>query len=714
MTTTISTSGTIGVQITLASQNPVTVTSTGTIVTTGPYAISDIAVVTASTGQDEITNNGMLQGQYGIEFNGPSAVGVVNNFGRIVGTADNAIYLEDEVAVVNGSATDTTASITSGNAADYNPFAILFAAQPEGDDLVINYGTISGPGGISMAAGQLDQVFNYGTVSGSGSGIVTYGSGQATITNGSTADTTAAITGEVGIDFDGTPAWQVNNFGSIAGTAGEGVFSNSYGTVVNGSAADTAASITGSSDGIAIEGSSGPSAVSNYGTIASGSDGIEDTGTAAIMVANYGIITGTNGVGVGAGGVTTLSNLGAISGFDSLSLGGGSITNGSAADTTASISGSNAAILMGAAGTLANFGKISGSIQMSGTITNGSTADTVASITGLIQATGVATVSNFGSDVGGLALVAAGGNVVTNGSVTDTVASISGSNGVTFAGGAPSTISNFGSVHGSYDAGIAASGTAYVTNGSAADTKATITGSEWGIYDYAGTVANFGTISSVFLSSGTVTNSGTIGGGNIGVDVGAGGTVINSGTIVTGTDAAINLNSASNLVNGAGGLIGNAYGTVATVVNDGTIDVGVAYTVFDVSSDVDPSSTGVFQLTGRGELDIAAALGTSLKIQFLGTTTAAELLIDNAANFGQHAGSSSYAGPLLEGFAAGDEIDLKGITNAASSYSIATGDLQITSAGKAVATLMFQNSSLGAGTFHTANDGNGGTWVTHS
>ena len=39
MTTTISTSGTIGVQITLASQNPVTVTSTGTIVTTGPYLV---------------------------------------------------------------------------------------------------------------------------------------------------------------------------------------------------------------------------------------------------------------------------------------------------------------------------------------------------------------------------------------------------------------------------------------------------------------------------------------------------------------------------------------------------------------------------------------------------------------------------------------------------------------------------------------------------
>jgi hypothetical protein len=112
-------------------------------------------------------------------------------------------------------------------------------------------------------------------------------------------------------------------------------------------------------------------------------------------------------------------------------------------------------------------------------------------------------------------------------------------------------------------------------------------------------------------------------------------------------------------------------------------------------------------------LDIAAYLGTNLKMQFLGSTPTNELIIDNAANFGVNVGLSSYAGPLLEGFAAGDEIFLKGIGNAVLNYSAATGDLQITSAGKAVATLLFQNSSLGAGTFHVSVVSSG-SLITHS
>jgi hypothetical protein len=47
-------------------------------------------------------------------------------------------------------------------------------------------------------------------------------------------------------------------------------------------------------------------------------------------------------------------------------------------------------------------------------------------------------------------------------------------------------------------------------------------------------------------------------------------------------------------------------------------------------------------------------------------------------------------------------------------YSAASGDLQIAdSGGNALATLAFQNSTLGAGTFHVASDGAGGTLLTH-
>jgi hypothetical protein len=75
-------------------------------------------------------------------------------------------------------------------------------------------------------------------------------------------------------------------------------------------------------------------------------------------------------------------------------------------------------------------------------------------------------------------------------------------------------------------------------------------------------------------------------------------------------------------------------------------------------------------------------------------------------------------GPAIQGFIAGDGIDLKGIASAGlgpPAYNSASDDLQITgSGGNAIATLAFQNSSLGAGTFHAASDGAGGTLITHS
>jgi hypothetical protein len=120
---------------------------------------------------------------------------------------------------------------------------------------------------------------------------------------------------------------------------------------------------------------------------------------------------------------------------------------------------------------------------------------------------------------------------------------------------------------------------------------------------------------------------------------------------------------------------------------------------------------------GKASLEIAAILGLGTKIQFLGSAPSNELIIDKATSFGLHVGTASYAGPLLENFAAGDIIDLKGIasTGLRLAYTAASGELQVTgSSGSVLATLAFQNSSLGVGTFHSASDGAGGTLITHS
>jgi hypothetical protein len=150
------------------------------------------------------------------------------------------------------------------------------------------------------------------------------------------------------------------------------------------------------------------------------------------------------------------------------------------------------------------------------------------------------------------------------------------------------------------------------------------------------------------------------------------------------------------------------------MVDDGTVAMASGASL-DVSS-VDASSYGIFQLT-KASLEIDAVLGSNLKIQFLGSDPSNKLIVDSAAKFGLQVGTKSYSGPLLEGFAAGDVVDLKSIASAGLglSYSATSGDLQITnSAGAGVATLLFQNSSLGTGTFHLASDGSGGTLLTHS
>ena len=91
-----------------------------------------------------------------------------------------------------------------------------------------------------------------------------------------------------------------------------------------------------------------------------------------------------------------------------------------------------------------------------------------------------------------------------------------------------------------------------------------------------------------------------------------------------------------------------------------------------------------------------------------------ELMVEHFALFGQNVGTS-YAGSLLKDFG-GSTVDLKdfGITGLHDSFSASSGLLQLTNSAAQVATLDFQTSSLGAGTFHFNSDGGGGLLITHS
>ncbi len=114
-------------------------------------------------------------------------------------------------------------------------------------------------------------------------------------------------------------------------------------------------------------------------------------------------------------------------------------------------------------------------------------------------------------------------------------------------------------------------------------------------------------------------------------------------------------------------------------------------------------------------LEVAADTGASNAISFLGTSDD-RLVIDAVGQFGGNVGLGSYTGPKLENFATADAIDLKNLlfgTATIDSYTAATGLLQLHS-GATKATLLFDNATLGSGSFHLGSDTGTGTVLTHS
>src|SRR5262249_43178343 len=100
----------------------------------------------------------------------------------------------------------------------------------------------------------------------------------------------------------------------------------------------------------------------------------------------------------------------------------------------------------------------------------------------------------------------------------------------------------------------------------------------------------------------------------------------------------------------------NGANTAPLLFDNGTLTIAGSLTV---STAVDPSSTGLFQIGNNATLEVAADTGSQSQISFL---AAGGLVIDNATSFGTNVGTSSYAGPQVQNFASGDTIDLKGFS----------------------------------------------------
>jgi hypothetical protein len=333
-------SGTVQNFATLSTQ------STG-FINAAAVRINAAGVVINGGSNDKVA---LIEGEQGVEFF--YSTGTVTNFGSILSTGPSqsaAVYIKDGGSVTNGSASDTTALISGDQ-------AVLVR---DGVLTVANFGSI-----ISTAAERALNLYEGGTV-----------------TNGSVADTSAFIFGYGAVSSGGAAA--VTNFGTIesVGAFAFGV-ALAGGTVVNGSATDHKALIEGYKGVGSYEGAA---TVTNAGTIralgGSGDFGVSLTDGGSLT---NGAVNNTTALVQGYGGAklegaVSGSNFGLIQGLGGGNYGSGLLfdstgvfTNGSTGDKSATIEGYYG-VLVGAAGTLINYGTISGANGESVQMTYGAT-----------------------------------------------------------------------------------------------------------------------------------------------------------------------------------------------------------------------------------------------------------------------------------------------------------------------------------------------------
>jgi hypothetical protein len=506
-----------GASLTLAGSNTFiaggTLTVDGSATVTGPLtnlgAISSPngAGVTLAAG-GSVTNGSTsattasISGYHsGVDATAASAT--IGNFGAIHSSNGAGVTLAAGGSVTNGSASDTVASIS---------------------------GYLSG----IDATGASATIGNFGAISCTGR----YGDGVelspgGRVTNGSATDSTASIFGYFGVSATGaagSAGVTVTNFGRISGTDRTAVGFTSAsdrliveaGSVLSGYAAGGggALELAGGSETITGLGA--------YGAMTGGASGnLTGFGTYLVDAGAVLTLTGANSLTTGqtltvAGSLINTGSLQVTSRYDNgVNLSpGGRVTNGSATDSTASITGYigvSATGSVGSAGvTVTNFGTIDGTARTAVGFTSASDrliVEAGSALTGAAVGAGGALELAGGSEtitgLGGYDAMTGGasGSFYGFGSYlvdAGVVLTLTGTNSLT-AGQSLSvagSLINTGSLQatGRYENGVDLNPGGRVTNGSATDSTASIFGyigvSATGSAGSAGvTVTNFGTIS---------------------------------------------------------------------------------------------------------------------------------------------------------------------------------------------------------------------------
>ena len=591
--------------------------------------------------------------------------------------------------------------------------------------------TISGAGQIgggSMSLSNLTQ----GVIDATQKTALLLNSGGVDFSNQGLIEATSTVTGNGGLQVLSTT---LQNGGGIIEASGANAHVDlNASTIIGGTLTTASGGVVNIVGGSVLDGQdAGPLVTSGFVRIADNdtlqlSGTIRNTGTLALqaVTSGAGLQLASPTVTLTGGGVVSLSNnLGNV------------ISGAAGSDTLVNVDNT----IVGAGRFGAGLMALSNSGTVNANAVNALTVDTY----------GQALINNAGGLLEG---TGAGGLLLANGIVTNNGTVLAGDGSrVTYQGGV-SNVNNAAGVliGGAWEALSSGKGaTVSVTGGAVSTDDAAIVLSGTNSVFRAGDGTTFVNLESSLTSivaGGTLavlggrnyaTNLGLtdngvlqVGGGTLaanGLTIGAGGRLVGAGSVtsktvgVTGTiEAAGGTMLLTGTISGTGLLQADAGGSmtlsapgssVGAVTGAGTISLS-AGAGLDITASIDPASSDVFQLNTGSVLRVAADLGHSDRMSFLG---ASELSIDHAASFGLGVGTS-YTGPLLQHFGLGDQVLLSEFTDTGIilDYNATTGLLLVNqgAAATTVASLSFDNASLGSGAFQVGHDNSGHLLITHS
>ncbi len=479
-----------------------------------------------------INNHGTIFANHaGVQlYNG----GYVKNSGQITSLNKVGIYLYNNGYVTNsGTITANYAGIYSRNGSYTKTY-------------IRNSGQITSHTSTAVYLKASGQVYNSGKINAAaGAGVF--------ITNGMlTNGFPGTITGASGVALG---VGNMTNHGKVDGTLGAGIYLQGLGTVRNSSAGQ----VIGAKYGVGL-------------------------GILSSYLANFGTITGANGVGFKNGGYVI--NSGTITGLTANGIyeaaGSGSITNNAAGKLIGHTDG----IRLLGAGNVTNLGLVRGSVDSGILLAGGGSVNNSGSIIGVYQGVHL---KNFAGYIKNTGLIASIGSIFTSGTpaVSNQNYGVQISAGGTLVNAAGGTIES--RLTGVYTSGIATIVNAGTIIGSSAD-AINMTGGGKLIIDptasFIGTVTG-GNTANLELSgtnAATLTGIGTqfVGFNTITVDAGSAWTLTGNNTIAAGQT----LNDfATLIVNGSfvdNGVVNADPSTImydSAVTGTGTIDIGAGSTV---------------------------------------------------------------------------------------------------------------------------------------